>query len=67
VGILSSRRNLNPLSWNIEIKNIHLDVDLMRMIILKLGPKCFNGIYWNLFLVLGEMKSHKIQKDISCS
>jgi hypothetical protein len=29
----SSRKNPNPLSWNKAIRNIPLDVDLMRMII----------------------------------
>jgi hypothetical protein len=37
VGMLSSRRNPNPLSWNKLIRNIHLYVDLMEVIILKLG------------------------------
>jgi hypothetical protein len=41
----TSRRNPNPLSWNKAIRNIPLDVDLMGLIILKLGPECFNGIY----------------------
>jgi hypothetical protein len=41
----SSRRNLNPLSWNKAIRNIPLNVDLMRLIILKLEPKCFGVIY----------------------
>jgi hypothetical protein len=27
------------------IRNIPFDVDLMRMIIIKLGPECFSGIY----------------------
>jgi hypothetical protein len=45
VGTPSSRRNLNPLSWNKTISNILFDIDLMGMIILKLGPECFNGIY----------------------
>jgi hypothetical protein len=45
VGTPSSRRNPNPLSWNKTIRNIHLDVDLMRLIILKLRPEYFNGIY----------------------
>jgi hypothetical protein len=44
VGTHSSRRNPNPLSWNKVIRNISLDVDLMGMIILKLGTKCFGGI-----------------------
>jgi hypothetical protein len=43
VGTPYSRRNLNPLSWNKEIRNIPLDVDLIRLIILKLGPNCFSG------------------------
>jgi hypothetical protein len=50
VGTPSSKINPNPLSWNKKIRNIPLDVDLMRMIILKLGPKCFNGIYRNFVL-----------------
>jgi hypothetical protein len=41
----SLRRNLNHLSWNKAIRNIPLDVDLIRMIILKLGSECFSGIY----------------------
>jgi hypothetical protein len=45
VGTPVSRRNPNLLSWNKEIRNILLDSDLMRMIILKLGPECFSGIY----------------------
>jgi hypothetical protein len=45
VGTHSSKRNSNPLSWNKVIRNIPLVVDLMRMIILKLGPECFNDIY----------------------
>jgi len=45
VGTPSSRNNPNPLSWNKMIRNISLDVDLMRLIILKLGPECFGGIY----------------------
>jgi hypothetical protein len=39
-----SRRNPNPLSWNKAIRYIPFDVNLMRMIILKLGLECFNGI-----------------------
>jgi hypothetical protein len=50
VGTLSSRRNPNHLSWNKAIRNIPLDVDLMEMIILKLGPKCFGGIYKKIVL-----------------
>jgi hypothetical protein len=42
--------------------NILLDVNLMRMIILKPRPKCFSEIYWNLY-VQGERKSHRVQKD----
>jgi hypothetical protein len=45
VGTHSSRRNPNPLSWNKTIRNIPLDVDLMGLIILKLVPECFSGIY----------------------
>jgi hypothetical protein len=45
VGIYSSRRDPNPLSWNKTIINISLEIDLKGMIILKLGPECFNGIY----------------------
>jgi hypothetical protein len=45
VGIPSSRMNPNPLSRNKAIWNISLDVDLMGMIILKLGPECFSGIF----------------------
>jgi hypothetical protein len=45
VGTTSSRRNLNSLSWNKAIRSISLDVDLMGLIILKLGPECFSGIY----------------------
>jgi hypothetical protein len=41
----SSRRNLNHFSWNKAIMTILLDVDLMGIIILKLGPECFSGIY----------------------
>jgi hypothetical protein len=41
----SSRMNPNLLSWNKAIRNILLDVDLMRLIILKFGPECFGGIY----------------------
>jgi len=33
------------LSLNKAIRNIPLDVDLIRMIILKLGSECFSGIY----------------------
>jgi hypothetical protein len=40
-----SRRNPNHLSWNKAIRNISLDVDLMRMIILILELECFSGIY----------------------
>jgi hypothetical protein len=32
-------------SWNKTIKNIPLDVDLIRLIVLKLGSECFSGIY----------------------
>jgi len=45
VGTPFSRMNPNPLSWNKVIRNILFDVDLMGMIILKLGPECFGGIY----------------------
>jgi len=45
VGIPSSKRNPNPLSWNKAIRNIPLDVDLMGIIILKLELECFNSIY----------------------
>jgi hypothetical protein len=44
VGTSSSRRNLNHFSWNKAIKNISLDVDLIRLIILKLGLEYFGGI-----------------------
>jgi hypothetical protein len=44
-GTPSSRRNPNPLSWNKVIRNISLNVDLMRMIILKLGSECFGHIF----------------------
>jgi hypothetical protein len=40
MGTLSSRRNPNSLSLNKAIKNIPLDVDLMELIILELGPGC---------------------------
>jgi hypothetical protein len=43
VGTPSSRRNSNHLSWNKAIRNIPLDVDLMGLIILKLGPECFSN------------------------
>jgi hypothetical protein len=45
VGTHSSRRNPNHLSWNKAIRNISLDVDLMELIILKLRPKSFSGIF----------------------
>jgi hypothetical protein len=45
VGTHFSRRNPNPFSWNKAIKNIPLDVDLVGLIILKLGPECFSAIY----------------------
>jgi len=45
VGTHSSRRNPNPLSWNKAIRNIPLEVDLMWLIILKLGLECIGGIY----------------------
>jgi hypothetical protein len=45
VGTFSSRRNLNPLSWNKAIRDIFIDLDLMGMIIVKLGLECFGGIY----------------------
>jgi hypothetical protein len=45
MGTTSSRKNPNPLSWNKAIRNISFDVNLMGLIILKLGPKCFSGIY----------------------
>jgi hypothetical protein len=45
IGIPSSRRNPNPFSWNKAIRNISFDVDLIRLIILKLGAECFSGIY----------------------
>jgi hypothetical protein len=41
----SLSRNPNPLSWNKAIRNILLDVDLMELIILMLGPECFSGNY----------------------
>jgi hypothetical protein len=44
VGTPSSRRNPNPLSWNKAITNIFLDVDLMRLIILKIELECFGDI-----------------------
>jgi Ca2+/Na+ antiporter len=50
LGTLSSRINPNPLSWNKMMRNISLDVDLMGMIILKLGPECFSDIYSNFVL-----------------
>jgi hypothetical protein len=37
VGTPSSRRNPNPLSWNKAIRNIPLDVDLVRLIILSVS------------------------------
>jgi len=45
VGTLSSRKNPNILSWNKAIRNIPIDVDSMGLIILKLMPECFSGIY----------------------
>jgi hypothetical protein len=45
IGTPFSRRNPNPLSWNKSIRNILLDVDLMGLIFLKLGPECLSGIY----------------------
>jgi hypothetical protein len=45
MGTSSSRRNLNHLSWIKVIRNVPFDVDLMRMIILKIMPECFSGIY----------------------
>jgi hypothetical protein len=45
VGIPSSRRNPNHLSWHKAIRNILFDVDLMRLIILKLEPECLSDIY----------------------
>jgi hypothetical protein len=45
IGTSSSRRNPNLLSWTKEIMNIPFDVDLMGLIILKLRPECFSGIY----------------------
>jgi len=45
VGTPSLIRNPNHLSWNKAIRNIPFDIDLMGLIILKLGPKCFGGIY----------------------
>jgi hypothetical protein len=45
VGTPSSRKNLNLLSWNKEIRNILIDVNLMGLIILKFGLECFSGIY----------------------
>jgi hypothetical protein len=50
VEIPSSIMNTNHLSWNKAIRNILLDLDLMRLIILKLGAECFNGIYSNFVL-----------------
>jgi hypothetical protein len=50
VGTPSLKMNPNPLSWNKAKRNILLDVDLMRLIILKLGPECFDGIYLNFIL-----------------
>jgi hypothetical protein len=44
VGTPSLRRNSNPLSCNKVIRNIPFDIDLMRMIFLKLRPDCFSGI-----------------------
>jgi hypothetical protein len=41
----SLSRNPNPLSWNKAIRNILLDVDLIELIILMLGPECFSGNY----------------------
>jgi hypothetical protein len=41
----SSRRNPNLLSWNKAIRNISVDVDLIRLIILKLELECFGDIY----------------------
>jgi hypothetical protein len=35
---------------NKAIKNIPIDVDLMRLIIVKLTLECFDGIYWNFIL-----------------
>jgi hypothetical protein len=44
VGTPSLRKNPNHLSWNKAIRNILLHLDLIGMIILKLGPKCLSGI-----------------------
>jgi hypothetical protein len=50
VGRLSSRRNPTPLSWNKAIRNLSIDVDLLGIIILKLGPECFDSIYRSFVL-----------------
>jgi hypothetical protein len=57
-----SRRNPNPLSLNKAIRNIPLDVDLIELIILKLEPYCFSGIYSNFVLCKVRRKIHKVQK-----
>jgi hypothetical protein len=41
VGTHFSIGNQNHFSWNKEIRNISLDVDLIEMIILKFGLECF--------------------------
>jgi hypothetical protein len=58
----SSKRNPNHLSWNKVIRNILIDVNLIELIILKLKPECFSGIYWNFVLRKVKWKSHSIQK-----
>jgi hypothetical protein len=62
VGTLSSRRNPNHLSWNKAIRNILIDVDLIRLIILKLGLECFSLL--KLYFVQGEMKNSQGTKWI---
>jgi hypothetical protein len=61
VGTHSSRRNPNPLSWNKAIRNIPFDVNLMGLIILKLGPECL-VVFTESFFVRGRMKNSQDTK-----
>jgi hypothetical protein len=64
VGKPSSRWNPNPLSRNKAIRNIPLDIDLMRLIILKLEPECFQWYLLKLDFVQGKMKNSQRTKMI---
>jgi hypothetical protein len=69
VGRLYSRRNPTPLSWNKKIRNRPINVDLLGIIILKFGHKCFDSIYRSFVLCFSSQgtkkKYHVIKLGVS--